>query len=64
MSQESYKHLRQSLRQMPVNEVSREEAHTRRNKNNNRRVYLTPKPIQLPTQQGQRSSHQHNLLLT
>jgi len=64
--QESYyNNLRQSLRHMPVNEVStREEAHTRRNNNtNNRRVYLTPKPIQLPTQQDtQRSSNQHNLL--
>ena len=51
---------------MPVNEVSREEAHTRRNNANNRRVYLTPKPIQrLPStqQQDQRSSHQHNNLL-
>ena len=56
--QESYyNNLRQSLRHMPVNEVSREEAHTRRN-----RIYLTPKPIQLPTQQDQRSTHQHNLL--
>ena len=48
--QESYyNNLRQSLRRMPVNEVNREEAHTRRNNNNNRRVYLTPKPIQLPS---------------